>query len=253
MATLTLSNNVIAPNSLVPLNVAQGPLELTWPANPSKLYTVIMTDPDAPSPQNPVNAPVLHYLVSNIPGNQIQYGDVLMPYTSPNPPIGSHRYRVDIYEQTHRYNAPPVKERTKFPLDTFVQQYGLRLYSRIVFLTSKEGGYQMDPPITDPATNPATDEDQRNYCNCRRDVAEREPLACLEEKAWYERREGYKCSNPYAVCGRLPHISTECSSYYDYDTMTDKALKSLAILDKKEIPSPYDRQELIHRLKYGKR
>ena len=244
---LTLSDKPISPNSTVPLSVAQGPLTLTWRANPAKLYTVVMTDPDAPSTQDPVNSPYLHYLVSNIPGDQIQYGDTLMSYTPPNPPIGSHRYQVDIYEQTNRYDAPLVNERSKFPLNTFIRRYGLLLHDRITFSTSKPSGtndYQMDPP--------ATHEDQMNYCNCRRKVAEKEPLSCLQEKAWSERREGYKCSSPYAVCGRLPHISNECGSYYDYDKMTDKALIALATLDHKEIPSPYDRQELIHRLKYGK-
>lgn len=254
MATLTLSMQSIAPNSIVPLNIAQGPITIAWPDDPSKLYTIMIIDLDAPTPENPTKSPLLHYLATNIPGDDIGYGDILMSYIPPNPPVGSnpHRYQVDVYEQLSRYDAPPIQERAKFPVDAFVRKNRLRPYAQIIFLTSKpvgSNGYDE----ADPVTEAPTEADQRKYCDCRLDVAEKEPLACLQEKAWFQRREGYRCGNPYAICGRLPKISNECSSYYEYDKMTDEALIALATLDNKEIPSPYDREELIHRLKYGKR
>jgi hypothetical protein len=37
-------------------------------SDPSALYSFLMTDPDAPSPQNPIKREWLHYIVINVPG-----------------------------------------------------------------------------------------------------------------------------------------------------------------------------------------
>ncbi len=49
---------------------------VTWEAEPNSFYTLLMTDPDAPSRKNPVNGEWKHWLVVNIPGNKLSEGEV---------------------------------------------------------------------------------------------------------------------------------------------------------------------------------
>eukprot|EP00877_Chromochloris_zofingiensis_P014955 jgi/Chrzof1/9713/Cz04g13040.t1 len=44
-----------------------------------KLYTLMMVDPDAPSPDDPVNAQWLHWLVVNIPRGRVIHSGKVMP------------------------------------------------------------------------------------------------------------------------------------------------------------------------------
>lgn len=44
---------------------------MTFTASPAKLHTLVLVDPDAPSPENPVMSQWLHWLVVNIPGRHI--------------------------------------------------------------------------------------------------------------------------------------------------------------------------------------
>lgn len=70
------------------------PSQVTWPTTSEELYTMIMLDPDAPSRQNPKPGAFLHWLVVNIPGNQVEKGNHLATYIGAGPPqnSGSHRY-----------------------------------------------------------------------------------------------------------------------------------------------------------------
>lgn len=40
-------------NELTPTQVQHIPLSITWPTEPNALYTLVLTDPDAPSRQQP--------------------------------------------------------------------------------------------------------------------------------------------------------------------------------------------------------
>lgn len=84
------------------------PTSISWPAESGDLFTVVITDPDAPSRQqpkyrycyfDPVNLQFLantsffgrewhHWLVVNIPGNDISKGDTLSEYIGAGPPKG---------------------------------------------------------------------------------------------------------------------------------------------------------------------
>lgn len=61
-----------------------------------------MTDPDAPSRQNPVFREMRHWIVGNIPGNRIADGETLFDYigSGPSPDTGLHRYVFLLYKQT---------------------------------------------------------------------------------------------------------------------------------------------------------
>ena len=90
-------------------------------AQPDKLYTIIIWDPDAPHDPS-----FLHWLVTNIPGGDISHGRVIQPYTPPSPPAGSgeHRYYVGLYEQSQRISVGKVAQ-TGFDIKTFTSKYGL--------------------------------------------------------------------------------------------------------------------------------
>jgi len=62
-------------NVLTPTLVKSEPC-LEWTPEENALYTVILTDPDAPSRVDPKFRENHHWLVVNIPGNRISEGQV---------------------------------------------------------------------------------------------------------------------------------------------------------------------------------
>uniref|UniRef100_A0A1I7U2V2 Phosphatidylethanolamine-binding protein n=1 Tax=Caenorhabditis tropicalis TaxID=1561998 RepID=A0A1I7U2V2_9PELO len=90
-------------NVLTPTLVKDVP-EVKWDAEPGALYTLIKTDPDAPSRKKPTFREWHHWLVVNIPGNDISKGDTLSEYigAGPAPKTGLHRYVYLIYKQSGR-------------------------------------------------------------------------------------------------------------------------------------------------------
>ncbi|XP_018796172.1 PREDICTED: protein D2-like [Bactrocera latifrons] len=94
--------NVLVENGkeLTPTQVAAQP-SIEWNAENNVFYTIIMTDPDAPSRSNPKFREFNHWLVTNIPGTDISSGDVLTAYVGSGPPQGTglHRYVFLVYKQ----------------------------------------------------------------------------------------------------------------------------------------------------------
>lgn len=87
-------------NELTPTQVKEKPT-LKWSSKDDEFYTLIMTDPDAPSRQEPVSREWHHWLVVNIPGGHIESGQPLTDYVGSGPPenTGLHRYVFLIYKQ----------------------------------------------------------------------------------------------------------------------------------------------------------
>ncbi|XP_055372080.1 phosphatidylethanolamine-binding protein homolog F40A3.3-like [Condylostylus longicornis] len=88
-------------NELTPTQVKDIP-EVKWNAESDSLYTVCMTDPDAPSRASPKFREWHHWLVGNVPGGDISKGEVLSAYVGSGPPQGTglHRYVFLVYKQT---------------------------------------------------------------------------------------------------------------------------------------------------------
>lgn len=59
-------------------------------------------DPDAPSRAKPIRREFLHFLVGNIPGNDVSKGDILFDYIGAGPPqgTGKHNLLVQIFNPT---------------------------------------------------------------------------------------------------------------------------------------------------------
>lgn len=75
-----------------------------WESDKGALYTLLMTDPDAPSRQTPTFGEVRHWLVVNIPENKIEEGDTLFEYIGAGAPEGTglHRYIFLVYKQSEK-------------------------------------------------------------------------------------------------------------------------------------------------------
>lgn len=88
-------------NELTPTKVKDQP-SVTWKTETDAFYTLVMTDPDAPSRKNPKFREWHHWLVGNIPGNDISKGNTLSEYVGAGPPkdTGLHRYVLLVKELT---------------------------------------------------------------------------------------------------------------------------------------------------------
>ncbi|CAI7839385.1 unnamed protein product, partial [Closterium sp. NIES-53] len=117
-------------DELTPSEAAEAPyVELAGRHENGDLYTLVMSDPDAPSPDNPVAAEWLHWLVVNIPGATTlphsSAGDLVTAYKGPSPPTGVHRYVLSLFRQPHRLTTDAPAAVKGFKTRQFAQQFGL--------------------------------------------------------------------------------------------------------------------------------
>uniref|UniRef100_A0A8C4N1I8 Phosphatidylethanolamine binding protein 1 n=1 Tax=Eptatretus burgeri TaxID=7764 RepID=A0A8C4N1I8_EPTBU len=122
---------------LTPTQVKDRPLKMSWDAcDKSKLYTVILTDPDAPSQEPPKFREWQHYVAINVHCCDISTGDVMSGYIGSGPPKGTglHRYVWLVYEQPGQISPPEdlprllstsSKGRAKFSARTLRKKLGL--------------------------------------------------------------------------------------------------------------------------------
>ena len=120
-------------NVLTPTQVKDVPT-VSWDAAPDQLYTLAMTDPDAPSRQEPKFREWHHWLVGNIPGNNVAAGETLSQYVGSGPPQGTglHRYVFLVYKQPCKldFDEPRLpntsgENRGKFSIANFAKKYNL--------------------------------------------------------------------------------------------------------------------------------
>lgn len=120
---------------LTPTQVKDRPTSIAWDGlDPGKLYTLVLTDPDAPSRKDPKYREWHHFLVVNMKGNDISSGTVLSDYVGSGPPKGTglHRYVWLVYEQDKplKCDEPILSNRSgdhrgKFKVAAFRKKYGL--------------------------------------------------------------------------------------------------------------------------------
>lgn len=121
-------------NVLTPTQV-KGQPNVSWPTEDGAFYVLCMTDPDAPSRQQPKYREWHHWLVGNIPGNELSMGDVLSEYVGSGPPKGTglHRYVFLVYKQPdgkinfdeRRLTNRSGEHRASFKIREFAQKYKL--------------------------------------------------------------------------------------------------------------------------------
>ncbi|XP_044742112.1 uncharacterized protein LOC123303078 [Chrysoperla carnea] len=120
-------------NYLTPTQVLQKP-SVKFTGDPSKYYLLCMTDPDAPSRAEPTMREFEHWLVGNIPGDKVCYGETIADYIPSAPPenTGYHRYIFLIYEQPGyiQFDEPRLTNtstsgRPKFSIRNLAKKYGV--------------------------------------------------------------------------------------------------------------------------------
>ncbi|XP_065219686.1 uncharacterized protein LOC135845150 [Planococcus citri] len=74
---------------------------VTWTANQSDYYIVVLEDPDSPTPMRPTMRENMFWMVVNIPGNNVSAGETILEYQYPavSPTSGIHRNIFLVYKQ----------------------------------------------------------------------------------------------------------------------------------------------------------
>ncbi|KAL4188238.1 hypothetical protein AMTRI_Chr09g43110 [Amborella trichopoda] len=101
-------------------------------------FTLIMTDPDAPSPSNPHLREHLHWIITDIPGTtDSSFGTELVNYEIPRPEIGIHRYVFVLFKQKGRKTVGAPECRDRFNTRKFAQDNGLGLPVAAVYMNAQ--------------------------------------------------------------------------------------------------------------------
>ncbi|KAG5017907.1 hypothetical protein AAZX31_08G352700 [Glycine max] len=106
------------------------------------LYTLVMVDPDAPSPSDPNMREYLHWLVTNIPATtSASFGQEVVSYESPRPTSGIHRFIFVLFRQPRRMSIPAPGWRQNFITRDFAEYYNLGLpVAAVYFNCQRQGG-----------------------------------------------------------------------------------------------------------------
>ncbi|XP_016507342.1 protein VERNALIZATION 3-like [Nicotiana tabacum] len=108
-------------------------------ADACNFYTLVMVDPDAPTPTNPNMREYLHWLVTDIPATTgVNFGNEVVSYESPRPTIGIHRFVFVLFLQLRRENnvyAP--QSRQNFNTRDFAQLHNLGLPTAAVYFNGQ--------------------------------------------------------------------------------------------------------------------
>ncbi|XP_044742009.1 protein D3-like [Chrysoperla carnea] len=119
-------------NHLTPTQVLKTP-RVKFNGDRNKYYLLVMTDPDAPSRAQPTLREFVHWLVGNIPGDNVCSGETIIEYVPSAPPqnSGDHRYTFLIYEQPGqiefdepRISNTSISGRPNFSIRNFANKYG---------------------------------------------------------------------------------------------------------------------------------
>jgi hypothetical protein len=111
----------------LPLGAVLSIPAVTYTPTPDTFYTLVMVDPDAPSRAD-AEGEYRHWVVANIPGAEINKGEVLQDWAPPSPPSGSglHRYVFILYEQPERLETTVFESvRSKWACDAWATEMGM--------------------------------------------------------------------------------------------------------------------------------
>ncbi|XP_009384535.2 CEN-like protein 1 [Musa acuminata AAA Group] len=101
-------------------------------------YTLILTDPDAPSPSDPHLREHLHWIVTDIPGTtNVSFGREIVGYEAPKPFIGIHRYVFVLFKQKGRQTVYAPASRDHFSTRDFSEENGLGLPVAAVYFNAQ--------------------------------------------------------------------------------------------------------------------
>ncbi|KMZ72391.1 Terminal flower 1-like protein [Zostera marina] len=101
-------------------------------------YTLIMTDPDVPGPSDPYLREHVHWIVTDIPGTtDASFGREVVPYESPRPNIGIHRFVFVLFQQKKRQAVNGLTSRDRFRVRQFAEDKNLGLPIACVYFNAQ--------------------------------------------------------------------------------------------------------------------
>ena len=97
IVTPVFRGNVIKPKE------AKTPPHVHFESDENSLWTLILTNPDGHFTEN--ESEYIHWMVTNIKGNDINTGQVIAPYLQPFPPSGTgfHRFVFILFKQVRHF------------------------------------------------------------------------------------------------------------------------------------------------------
>ncbi|KAJ4973538.1 hypothetical protein NE237_006712 [Protea cynaroides] len=106
----------------------------------NELFTLVMTDPDAPSPSEPTMRELVHWIVVNIPGGtNPSRGIEIMPYSNPRPHLGIHRFIFVLFKQKSVLNGvEPPHPRNNFNTRAFANELQLGVPVATVYFNAQK-------------------------------------------------------------------------------------------------------------------
>ncbi|XWS48259.1 hypothetical protein CRYUN_Cryun13aG0059300 [Craigia yunnanensis] len=121
-------------------SMAINPPNISIEGHSDHLYTLVMTDPDAPSPSEPSMREWVHWIVSDIPGGtNPNRGKEILLYMGPSPPVGIHRYILVLFQQ--KGPLGPVQQptsRANFNTRLFADHLNLGLPVATVYFNAQK-------------------------------------------------------------------------------------------------------------------
>ncbi|XP_027353486.1 protein FLOWERING LOCUS T-like [Abrus precatorius] len=134
------NNEVINCCELRPSQIVNQPRVEVGGNDLRNLYTLVMVDPDAPSPGNPNEREYLHWLVTNIPATTgATFGEEIVPYENPRPRAGIHRIVFVLFRQFSRQAVHAPGWRQNFNTRDFAEIYNLGFPVAAIYFNCKRG------------------------------------------------------------------------------------------------------------------
>ncbi|CAL5193071.1 unnamed protein product [Lathyrus oleraceus] len=136
------NRNVSNGCELKPSQVANQPQVSIGGNDPMIYYTLVLVDPDAPSPSYPSFREYLHWMVTDIPATTgASFGNEVVSYEKPHPNLGIHRLVFVLLRQRCRQIVYAPGWRQNFNTREFVELYNLELPVAAVFFNcQREAG-----------------------------------------------------------------------------------------------------------------
>ncbi|XP_057858048.1 CEN-like protein 1 [Cryptomeria japonica] len=123
----------------MPSSITSSPQVQLLDTDPATFFTLIMTDPDSPSPSDPSGREYLHWIVSDIPGTKSNsFGREIVSYENPRAIIGIHRYVFVLFKQNGRGTVDPPQSRQHFKTRQFAERNGLGSPVAVVYFNARK-------------------------------------------------------------------------------------------------------------------
>nr|XP_018905788.1 PREDICTED: protein D3-like isoform X2 [Bemisia tabaci] len=110
------------------------PTFVTWPAKKDSQYCLIMTDPDTSYHSRPTEPrEYQHWIVVNIPGNNLTGGETITEYVRPNPEYdddGFHRFIFFVFKQEEKDKIYDEVKRSHIPVKSLRKDFSTKLFAK---------------------------------------------------------------------------------------------------------------------------